>query len=129
MKKAKQNNYVLCGSISIEFLTMQTHQPSQKADQQLPRMGYVDGLQSGRISLWRVIDVFIILIQVMILWAYTYVQTHHIVYFNYVLIIVCQLCLHKDVSAKNPSKLGLSAIAFDDLGNDYENLLYPVDAH
>lgn len=59
---------------------------NKKTDQWLPGAG-ARGLQRGRRKVWKVIDVFIILIMVMITWAYTYVSAH-IVHLNYVLFIV-----------------------------------------
>ena len=47
-----------------------------------------------------VVDMFIILIMVMVLWLYTYVKTFDSIHSKYVQFTVCQLSLNKTVFKK-----------------------------
>lgn len=44
----------------------------------------------GQRKFFKVIDMFIILIVVMIPWVYTYIKTHRVVQFKHILVIVHQ---------------------------------------
>lgn len=45
-------------------------------------------------KVWEVIDMSVALV-VLVLWMYTYSQTHRVVYIKYVEIFTCQSYLHK----------------------------------
>lgn len=72
----------------------------QKADPCLGMEGGVmrRGYKEAQGNFWRrVMNMFIILIMVLISWAYAHVKTYHAVYFKSVQFVVCQLYLNKDV--------------------------------
>lgn len=70
---------------------MQTHKQWQKTDKRLPRDG-----GGGERQEWdyegKMMDVLIILIIIVVSWAYSYVKINQILHFRHVQFIVCQLC-------------------------------------